>query len=105
MVFTEPTVVEGHKRGENQIHRTRVREVRIQFPPAVSQVRTASTGRAIGRRALMRRMLQTESLKTLRWREMDSNSRGCAGGSRFDPPHDVWVAQQALWLKELADFC
>src|SRR5262245_18983611 len=27
-------------------------------------------------------------------------SRGCAGGSRFDPPHDVWVAQQALWLKE-----
>ena len=40
MVFTELTVVEGHKRSENQIHRTRVREVRIQFPPAQSQVRT-----------------------------------------------------------------
>src|SRR5262249_49662953 len=40
MVFTELTVVEGHKRSENQIHRTRVREVRIQFPPAGSQVRT-----------------------------------------------------------------
>ena|SRR6516164_7437996 len=26
-----------HKRSENQIHRTRVREVRIQFPPAESQ--------------------------------------------------------------------
>src|SRR5262245_21021634 len=40
MVFTELTVVEGHKRSENQIHRTRVREVRIRLPPAGSQVRT-----------------------------------------------------------------
>ena len=29
-----------HKRSENQIHRTRVREVRIQFPPTESRRRT-----------------------------------------------------------------
>jgi len=33
-----------HKRSENQIHRTRVREVRIQFPPAVSQANSSAAG-------------------------------------------------------------
>jgi hypothetical protein len=31
-------------------------------------------------------------------------SGGFAGGSRFDPPHNVRLLQQALWLKELVDF-